>query len=444
MKLYVQLGKVGDILNLLPLLRLEAGRGEKPGLMVAAEFAGILDGVSYVERHVYDGPYHEVGQACEQAKLISLDWVCTQVNCSTENVLKYVYEPAKQKTAVTTSFQKESWRVAGKLAEWDGQPDLFFDLRDQARELKLAKQWLGSKTKKILLSVGGVTSPFQGANIVRELVRAKFQDKKKYTVIDLGDIRAERVYDLLGLYDEAYCLIATDSAPLHLARACSTLPVFAFVNDSPLLWNGSPWRPNHAFYCRYSDFANRVSAFMWSLDNIGAMGVRAKTSPAIIHVWSEYAGPSRWPDWFEEYSTGCWTMTPIETGACGRDSANTIRDEKRFPYLKDCLRMGLQRAHANDLVCLTRSDTRFKEGLTGTLLKNELTFAYRMERRDGRENYAPIGDLFCAPRAWWKEHLSEIPDLVWGTDYFWSHVLAALFNEHGAFDATGVVYHMAK
>jgi hypothetical protein len=444
MRLYVQLGKVGDILNLLPLLRLEASRGSRPGLMVAAEFASILDGVSYVEPHIYPGPYHEVGPACELARTITPDWVCTQVNCSTDQVIKYVYEPAKQKTAVTSSFQKESWRVAGKLAEWDSQPQLFFDGRDRGRELRLMKPWLGSKTKKVLLSVGGVTSPFASAGIVRELIRAKFADRKKFSVIDLADLRAERFYDLLGLYDEAYCLIATDSAPLHLARACPGLPVFAFANDKPLLWNGSPWRPNHTFYCRYNDFPQRVSAFMWSLDNINAMGVRSGQTPAIVHVWSEYAGPSRWPEWFEEYSTGAWRMLPIEVGACGRDSANTIGDERRYPYLKDCLRMGLQRALPEDYVCLTRPDTRFVGGLTQELLAHERSFAYRLERKQGREHYAPIGDLFCARREWWKERLPEIPDLILGTDYFWSHVLGALFAEHKAQDITGSVYHMSK
>src|SRR5512144_2004914 len=146
-RLYVQLGKVGDILNLLPMFYAEHSRGEKPGLMVAREFASVLDGISYVDKHIYEGPYHEEGNACEQAKLINGEWVCTQVNCSTEAVKQYVYGSAKLETAVTTSFQKESWRVAGHLKNCDSQPELLFDQRDKVRENKLAGYWTPPKAK---------------------------------------------------------------------------------------------------------------------------------------------------------------------------------------------------------------------------------------------------------------------------------------------------------
>ena len=442
-KLYVQLGKVGDILNLLPVLHTEHSRGEKPGLMVAREFASVLDGISYVDKHIYEGPYHEVGNACEQAKLINGEWVCTQVNCSTEAVKQYVYGPARLETAVTTSFQKESWRVAGRLKDWDSQPELLFDLRDKEREFKLASYWTPrkSKCKHVLYSLGGVSSPFPYAKVVRELLRAKFHGSK-WNLVDLAEVKAERIYDLLGLYERAHCLIATDSAPLHLARACSQLPVLAFANDKPLLWNGSPWRPNHVFYCRYSDFPERVGTFTWALDNIGGVGYQATETQKIFHVWSEYEGVSRWPDWFEEYATGYWTMTPIELGACGRDSHINLKDPKRYPFLKDCLRMGMQRAQDDDLVCLTRPDTRFEPGLTRLLLKQKPSYAYRMNLKDGRKTFAPVVDLFCARKAWWREHLEEIPDLVFGRDVHWPHALWALFHHYGARDITGSIYRI--
>src|SRR5881394_154449 len=438
-RLYIALGRFGDVLNILPLLRAEEQRGNRCGLMVAREFSSVLEGVNYVEPHIYEGPYHEVGKACEQAKTINGEWCCTQVNCSTEAVVEYVYGPAKQQTAVTTSFQKESWRVAGKLAEWDGQPDLLFDKRSKARENKLVDEWARGKTKTVLLSLGGVTSPFPYANVVRELVRAKFP-RNKWTVVDLAEVKAERIYDLLGLYERAHCLIATDSAPLHLARAVPGLPVLAFANDKPLLWNGSPWRPNHTFYCRYSDFIERISGFVWALDNIGGVGFRAQSMPQIVHVWSEYEGVSRWPEWFTEYETGSWTMTPIEVGACGRDSMLNLKDPRRYPYLKDCLRMGMQRATDSDFVCLTRPDTRFREGLTDALLAHDATFAYRMNQKDGRASFQPVADLFCARKSWWRTVMPEIPDMILGRDVFYPHALWALFDRAKAFDATGMIY----
>lgn len=443
-RLYVQLGKAGDILNLLPLLHMEQQRGEAPSLMVAKEFAGILDGVSYVKPVIYDGPYHEVGNACELAKTMGDPWCCTQVNCSTDAVVNYVYGPAGLKTAVTTSFQKESWRVAGKLSDWDSQPALTFDRRDRVRETKLIEKWsphmLKGKVKTVLLSLGGVSSPFPMAQVVRELVRAKFPCGTKWNVIDLANVKAERIYDLLALYERSHCLIATDSAPLHLARAVPQLPVLAFANDNPLLWNGSSWRPNHTFYCRYNDFLSRVSGFMWALDQIGGVGFRATEDHQIVHVWSEYEGVSRWPDWFDEYKTGYWTMTPIEVGACGRDSANILKDQRRMPFLKDCLRMGMQRAKDTDLVCLTRGDTRFKPGITEALLDCGFGYAYRMNRQNNRDTFQPVGDLFCAPKEWWRQNMSEIPDMVFGKDVFWPHALWALFHNRKAKDLTGWIW----
>lgn len=441
-RLYVQLGKTGDLLNLLPLLKVEHERGEKPAIMVSREFAPVLDGVSYIERHIYDGPHHEVGNACELAKKMTDNWCCTQVNASTEAVINYVYGPAGLRTAVTTSFQKESWRVAGKLSEWDNQPALAFDRRDDAREAKLVEHWMPPKFKgkHVLLSLGGVSSPFPMAQVVRELVRAKFPHGTKWNLVDLAEVKAERIYDLLGLYERAHCLIATDSAPLHLARATPQLPVLAFASDNPILWNGSSWRPNHAFYCRYNDFTSRVSAFVWALDQVGGVGFRATEDQQIVHVWSEYEGVSRWPEWFDEYKTGYWTMTPIEVGACGRDSANILKDQRRLPFLKDCLRMGMQRAKETDLVCITRGDTRFRPGITEALLDCGFGYAYRMNQHNGRSTYQPVADLFCAPKEWWRQNMPEIPDMVFGGDVFWPHALWALFHNRKAKDLTGWVW----
>ncbi len=298
-----------------------------------------------------------------------------------------------------------------------------------------------TKGKLVLLSLGGVSSPFPLAPILKELVKAKFP-APKWQVVDLANIKAERFYDLLGLYEKAHCLMATDSGPLHLARATPELPVFALVNDKPLLWNGSPWRPNHAFYCRYGDLPARAGAFVWALDQIGGVGFRATKSPQIVHVWNEYEGVSRHPDWFDEYQTGHWTMCPIEVGSCGRDTAMLLKDPKRLPFLKDSLRMGLQRAGDDDLVVLTRPDTRFRSGLTGALLEKGPAFAYRMNQNGGRSTYQPVADLFCARKSWWKKFLPELPDLVLSGDAYWPHAVWALFDREKASDLTGMVYRI--
>ena len=81
--------------------------------------------------------------------------------------------------------------------------------------------------------------------------------KHDFSVLDLtedylegGAFRGERIYDLLGLFDKAACLVTADTATLHLAAA-SSVPVVAFRVGLP--WFASPRRANHILNRRYTD-----------------------------------------------------------------------------------------------------------------------------------------------------------------------------------------------
>lgn len=433
-KIHIQLGRTGDLLTMLPVWRQSEVRTR---VMVASEFAPVLDGASYVDPIIFDGPYHDLAGAVEKAKAMG-EWVCTQVNAPPNDVALYTYKPAGQTQALTTSFQKEMWRAMGKLSEWDNMPPLVFDQRSKEREAEVLKTLLPPKrgTNRrpfILISLGGTSSPFKGIDTLEVLIRLNFG--KKYDVIDISQVRAHRFYDLLALYEKAQCLVATDSAPLHLARAVPDLPVFALVNDSPLLWNGSAWMPNHIWYCRYGDFAERGKELLQVMAWPKAALKPSRKSRLIIHVWNNY-DRSIPPTFIEGY----WP-TPIWKGACGRDSKLILKDEKRVPYLRDCIRMGLQRARDNDLVILTRPDTCLSDYLRSWLATHENALCYCYRQEAGM--HVPVVDFFCASKAQWKEMLPEIPDLLFGGDYFWSHALWAIFQEHKAYSLpTGYVYRI--
>ena len=195
---WVQLGRLGDILNILPMLWKDAQSGVKPKLMVAAEYASVLEGVSYVEPIIYNGPHYEIAKAVEQAKAIGGAVVrCLQVNGPEEETLHYTYEPAGLSGAATTSFNKESWRVAGRLREWDECYPLVFDQRSPEREAALLKACGVNKHRPIvLLCVSGNSSPFPYAPLLKRLVELRFD--RKFRVLELP--QAERIYDLLALY----------------------------------------------------------------------------------------------------------------------------------------------------------------------------------------------------------------------------------------------------
>ncbi len=421
-KLYVQLSKLGDVLGMLPIAHAAHLRGEKIGIMAAAEYADVLDGCSYVEKVVFDGKPWQIKEAVEQAKQLCPNVVCTMTNGPVELIQKYAYEPAGQKNAVTDSFCRESWKLAGCMKEW-GKVPLVFDKRDKAREDALMPAgWFGrGKKKKILLiSAGSASSPFPYRNLLFKLLRLNYPN---FNIIDLADIKAERFYDLMGLFEAAHCLVSVDTAHLHLATAVPSLPVMALIQDRPLYWHGSAWRPQHHFYCRYRDFPWRCLEMFTAIDGIGH-----KSDSNILQV---YHGSVRADDGVRYF--------PIQYGSCRRDAANVVDDKEHFPMLQDSIRMMMQVAKPNDYILLSREDTKieplnddkiYSQGLTG--------YAYRMNRdKAGNDTFFPAVDLFAAPVHFWVRIFPEIPDVVMGVDAYWSRLLMEIFKKHGAVKVEG-------
>ena len=422
-KLYLQLGKIGDILNIAPLAYADSQKGLKVGVMACAEFADVLDGVSYVEKVVFPGKQWEIEKALTEAKKLCPTVVCTQTNGPVEQVLKCTYEPAGQKSAVTDSFNREAWKLSGRLIEWGTIP-LVFDERDLEREkLLMPKGWFGKGKKKriMLVSADSKSSPFPYKDLLLELLHLKYPT---FNIIDLSLIKAERFYDLLGLYEAAHCLVSVDTAHLHLAYAVPKLPVMALVQDRPLYWHGSAWRPQHHFHCRYHDFPTRALEMFTAIDNIPL------PNRDILHV---YPGEVRKHDALREF--------PIQPGACHRDSANVLQDKERHPMLRNVVRMFLSSQPPNNYVLLSRNDTDVKSFGTFDLLDGVLKesfYAYRMNRKNGVDTFYPVVDLFAAPVEFWKSILPDIPDMVMGTDGFWSRVLLEIFKAKGAKEIEGV------
>ena len=436
MSAYLLLGRTGDILACLPFLKAEADAGEKPTLIVSNQHSDVLDGCSYVNTVKFDGGIHLLREAFTWAKEKYPDVKSLQLKEFGKNtaVREITYGGAGMEHFGTTCFVKEMWKIAGKLPLWDDALPLVFDKRSPEREAALLKACKvegtpGRKKPLLLVSVAGHSSPFPYADLLMELLRLRFG--KEFRVLELP--KAERIYDLLALYERAHCLVCTDSAPLHLAPAVPGLPVMALTNDRPTLWFGSPWLPQHAWYCRYHDFPERAVEMLAAI-----AGCREVDSLPFIRVWNEY-------DSKQKLGSFTRNVIPVCIGMCGRDSANTVKDPKRVPYLKDCLRMGLQRAKEDNLVCLIRPDTIFNKDQSGWVrMRKDPSFAYRMTRNGSGDTFSTIADMFCASKTWWKSRLAEIPDLLFGSDYYWSEALRVLFQKHGAVDVTGACYRVEK
>lgn len=407
-KLVICLGKFGDIFNILPLCKLLDDGGEKVGLMVAKEFEDALSGVGYVTPIIYEGPYWEVAKANEQARQHGVNIICVQVNGPKDEVEKYTYQPANQKTAVTDSFNREAWHLAGKVAWWN-VAQLQFDKRNEEAEKSLMKKH-PMDNPTVLFASGSSSSPFQYKELLESMVRLRFPEKQ-FTVIDLSTIKANRFCDLLGLFESAYCLITVDTAHLHLANAVPSLPVMAITQDQPTYWYGSAWRPQHRFYCRYSDFPKRAPEMLLAIDYL-----TKKSAGNLIH---SYYGKIREQGQIEEF--------PIQIGSVQRDSVNSLNDKERFPMLRNVIRMFLTKP-SDKVVVLTRDDNKFNPK------KIEAPcFGYRINKfKDGTKSFFPAVDLFAAEVSFWAMILPEVPDLVLDDTPIWGRILAEIFKKHSA------------
>lgn len=421
---YILLGKLGDILNFLPALHLESLNGVKPHLMVSKDFASVLDGVSYVEPVMFDGTHRDLDKAVEFSKSKDFEPVVVQVIGHREHIEKFSYAAnAILPNNIEPSFDKEPWRMAGKKNEWYSAPPLVFDKRDAEREEALVLKHMATKRPVLLLALESKTSPFPHANLLRELVTLKFG--KKFKVVELP--QAERIYDLVALYESAGLLISIDSAPLHLARACPRLPVFVLAQDTPSYWNGSSWRPNHFWYCRYHDWPSRAVEMLQEIERLP----QRISENEIVTVWSEYQQRDPQRD---------GNVLPIGIGTCGRDSTNTLKDSVRVPYLKDCLQMAFQRAPKDKTWIVLKRPGVVMEWREHTAPPP--FYAYRTTRHPQGDEVRSVVDIFCANKSWWVSMMKEIPDLLLGNDYNWSQCLWAVFKQAGAKDVTGICHRV--
>lgn len=269
---YVVLGASGDVCIMLPLFHdIFLKTKQKPVVIVSKTYAGVFDGVSYVDAVVYDQPYDRNDkQSCRKIA----DFARQKVQ---DRPLVFL-NPVETMNGIvpqeTDSFVKEFWRIAGRPHEW-GMLPLVFDLRDPEREKKLIESLNFNDKPLILAALTGLTSPFPQKGELMTLLQTRFTD---FQIIDLFNVKAERIYDLLGLFDRAKLLITVDTAHLHLSRA-SDVPVIAIARDYPAKWNGSPWHKRFRFYCRYGEYDARREELLQTVKNVTEDVPRVFTKP---------------------------------------------------------------------------------------------------------------------------------------------------------------------
>jgi hypothetical protein len=356
-KTFLQLGRAGDLVSLLPVIHDEfLTSGEKPRVIVAKDFADILDGVSYAEKVVFDGDFADITGALKFAQSLNGEVTTTQVVGVPNVIVSQVYSNVGGPKIICDSFQKDSWRLAGKLDLWPKQPKLIFDKRNKRRESKLFKD-IPTDKPWIVVSTGGFSAPFPYKDLFNEVVNNCLPD---FQIIDLGNIRAEKFFDLLGIMDHpnTAAMILNDSGPLHLAYATDK-PVHAIVANTPLMWHGPAWRPFYASYTRYNNFARDFPRVLDLIRN----PPKAPKHPNIVHVYQKMpwaTGETKRRNELAEKTWGNigWVDLGLDDNCFVRTAAEVIpKETKRIPLIKDMLRMACIGRDDKDVIVLTNTDT---------------------------------------------------------------------------------------
>lgn len=247
---FLQLGRAGDVLNILPLAwRDYTTTGQRPLVMVNEAYSPLFDGCGYVDCLPVTNKFEDIAGAWPKAEAAAKEHgaklVCTQI---------YGENLATAETC--SSFMRESWAQVPNSPAWGTLP-LIFDKRDRVRERAVSRNLLQNATGKpyIVLCLSGTSSPFPGNRELKLFLRRKLE--KDFDLVDVSAFIAPRFYDLLGVMEGAHCIVSVDTGLLHLAHACPKVPVVAFITRQPSPWHGSPWRPSHVARFFYDEMPER-------------------------------------------------------------------------------------------------------------------------------------------------------------------------------------------
>lgn len=441
----VLLGRYGDITNFLPMLQLIAERYAKPHLIVSREFASLLEGVSYVNPYPVTFANNQPLMGIEIARK----------NFKHHIVAQIWGEDGFRPSKVTGSYNMESWHHAGFGQHWSKATFIpVFDRRNRVREDALvSKLEVVGKPMILTMLSGGVSSPFKDDGKVMAAVQEAFRDK--YNVVDLSQIRAERIYDLVGLIERASALVSIDTATLHLAAATGT-PYVAIVNNAP--WLGTYPRGNWAARIDYVAAINNPEHVVAHVSKALAKtpfihpppNIQTPPSRRLFHAVERHEQPpdrrkkEAWASWDALYSKG---VVPVHVWEKPR-SAKEIGDSRDLPYLRDVMQPALDQALDDDIVFWTNEDNwlhpllvervEFHVSVFGPCCTQRCDFKGQIpSAQTPPEKFVKFGqhhmgrDVFAATKRDWQWMLEQLGDPILGASDWDLHLCAIIRLHHG-------------
>jgi hypothetical protein len=395
----LSLGRYGDLINLLPMAYAENKRGNRTTFVVSQEFRPLFDGVSYCDVRTYsNGPIDLAGaiRACQGLPDLR---VCQPFQNPDQRHL-------------TNSFAKEAYRLGGFLSEFGKHPTVF-DRRDYVREHNLLMQAFNGMLPRpfIALALDGISSPFANHEHLRNKITQRFPE---HQVIDLSQVKADRIYDLLGTMDCASCLVTIDTVHLWLANAAKC-PTVALVND-----DGDGWRASPAPSTAIASYGYSQAQSDQICDSIESCLLPTGDTVLVADIYGttprHKKAQKSWKRAFDKVMTPKnWIRTAHEIG-----------DSRPLPMLKTMLEYALMFAEGRDVIVWTNDDVTVHD--MSAIEKHVRRFGVVSVRRDpshiGREMVAFRWD-------WLADRIHHFPDVAIACPWFDLAIAAWIRQQFG-------------
>lgn len=251
--------KFGDCCQTISILGREFERtGEIQTVITHKGLLPLLEGASFIEVELWKGDWQDLKGALLWAKRKFGEVKCLSFHGNNWPVHKK-----------TCSFQLDIYE-RGQALEQFPLP-LVFDKRSPEREAALVAQHTKACQPFILVADHSESSPFDQIEALVSLLEAQFG--VFHQILRLSTVKADKPYDLLGLYDKAVALVSIDTMHLHLSMA-SKVPVIALISDKPELWHGTAWQERFKVHVRYGDYEDKKDVIIEALK-----GIIEKTEP---------------------------------------------------------------------------------------------------------------------------------------------------------------------
>lgn len=410
----VSLRRSGDIIALLPLLR-QFSKTKEVELVVHSDFMPLLEGVSYVRPLEWKGGWE---QPLDAAKLFHA-----------QNAQVY---GQGVRTPPNTNFARHAWELL--KTPWNRYYPLVFDNRNESREAELAERVFTTDKPKILLKLHGFSSPMQGSQQVRDSIVKTFSETAE--VVDLDAVKAERIYDVLGLMDRSDCLVSIDTYAVHLNRS-HRIPTIALVHGNK--WRSSPSVGNVVFRCGY----DQVMVSLPKIHNYIRLSLQPDmTNEDMVLAFKEWKPKDPSTLLRVQKAMATWeNLGARQIGWKGGRSSTQMGDPHNLPFFRDMIKMAWD-SGTEDIIVVANNDISFDPKLPDAIrqscLKYGCYWAYRVEQPGGKTDRGI--DVVAFTRKWWQLHHQFIPDLLFG-HWWWDNIVGRVMEWSGCLEGERFYYH---